>query len=678
MFNSTSTLDSKVRESEIFPRIRDAEKLMRENEIKMKDKYDPDPIKVGKSKIKKQKKIKTKIEDLGPFKPKKELDTTSFFSTFVINDDPEVAKFIEFSEIQFPNMYNPNVKNLDPGSIDKLWMSGFLDRAERDKDIIKKQQEKAALDSISTPDLGISETSSIVQKDNLSTKKNKNNLDLKDKLLLGNSSSSSSNKTKVNRNVVEADYDDLESMPMKQKHTKFQRGDDDSTVEALSTGFSYLETSQTLSMDESVGSFSDKLKRAAEQKKEQASLASIQTKNKNKEKIILKSMEPYIAEIKAVKLRKKKVVVPTDGDKFISTDLEKLFDLERREHIAAATIQKIYRLSKRLGKWQWPILCNKMAVKIQRVIRGSMTRKFVARWFLTRNAVVINWQAGVRKVLSNKHIKPVLAKEYAAATTIQKIVRAKLGRKKLYNLKVHIAATHIQQLWRGIVSRTRADKLWLDRVVIPMQKYVRRMVAAKSFKEEKRQLDAAALLIQKRFRTWISSTKLSKALYNREMDYRINVIAVLTSEEEFVQEKLEKMTKRILNRGLRENAEHATKKLHDKMDLIRQKENDLVEITRQREILSPRALRQGWVTELDANIHELRAKVTDLKLEEIFVDSTLMHEIDHNLEEKILEIEKMAAYRDRLSHWRDQVFYFIFFLFNFKIIKINISINSIY
>jgi hypothetical protein len=655
MFNSTSTLDSKVRESELFPRIRDAEALMRENEVKMKDKYDPDPIKAGKSKVKKKKIPKTKkTEDLGPFKPRKEQDTSSFFSTFVINEDPEVAKYIEFSEIQFPNMYNPKVKNLDPGAIDKLWMAGFLDRAERDKDVIKKQQERAALDSISTPDLGISESSSMVKKDNLSAKKNKNNSDLKGKLL-GNSSIISS-KSKGNRNVVSANHDDLESMPMKQKHTKFQRGDDDSTVEALSTGFSYLETSQTLSMDESVASWSDKMKRATQQKKDEASLATIQTIKKKKEKSLLKTFGPYIAEEKAIKLRKKQVEVSTDGDKFISSDLENLFDLERREHIAAAVIQKIYRMSKRLGKWQWPILCNKMAVKIQRVIRGSMTRKFIARWFLTRNAVVINWQAGVRKVLSNKHVKPVLALEYSAATEIQKIVRAKLGRKKLNNLKVHIAATHIQQLWRGIVSRTRADKLWLDRVVLPMQKYVRRMVATKSFREERRQLDAAALLIQKRFRTWLSSTKLSKALYAREMDYRINAIAVLTSEEEFVQEKLEKMTKRILNRGLRENAEHALKKLHDKLDMIRQKENDLVEITRQREILSPRALRQGWVTELDANIHELRAIITDLKLEEIFTDSTLVHEIDHNLEEKISEIEEMAAYRDRLSHWRDQVF----------------------
>ena len=47
-----------------------------------------------------------------------------------MNDDPEMSKFLTYDGLVFPKPYE-TVK-LPPEFIDKLWVSGFMDRANRD------------------------------------------------------------------------------------------------------------------------------------------------------------------------------------------------------------------------------------------------------------------------------------------------------------------------------------------------------------------------------------------------------------------------------------------------------------------------------------------------------------------------------------------------------------------
>ena len=110
---------------------------------------------------------------------------------------------------------------------------------------------------------------------------------------------------------------------------------------------------------------------------------------------------------------------------FLSYDLDFVFDRERQEHEAAKRIQKSWRKIGRLKPWK-NIIKNMLAARtIQRVAKGMITRKWVARWFNVRNTTVVAIQACIRMKLSNIKIKPILAAEWKATIEIQRICRGK-------------------------------------------------------------------------------------------------------------------------------------------------------------------------------------------------------------------------------------------------------------
>lgn len=385
---------------------------------------------------------------------------------------------------------------------------------------------------------------------------------------------------------------------------------------------------------------------------------SVELKDSNKPKPIqyskrlLEMIGPYIQHAAEIKQRKQMV----DDDlslNFVSTELEKYFEIERVEHIAASKIQKAYRGSRGLLRWKEAIRGMRAAQCIQKVARGMMTRIWVARWYFLRNTCVGRLQSHVRKILSNKHVRPKLAIEQVEVVKIQRIIRGKLGRIRFRSIKLHVAATVIQVAWRGIVGRTRADRKWLDRVVIPIQTCVRRMSAVKQCKLERGSINTAAATIQKRFRIYVSNKKVTQKLKDREMEYLFENIQVLTAEESYAEERLERFKKRFFNSGLKEKSEHKLQKLYEKMEEIHKLENDYAEMVRQREILSPRALVQGWIQELEATIFRLREETTKAKLDCLFHEQCEVELSDAYLEEKLLEIEEFSALKERSAYSRN-------------------------
>eukprot|EP01031_Cornospumella_fuschlensis_P046848 gene46848-57360_t len=117
------------------------------------------------------------------------------------------------------------------------------------------------------------------------------------------------------------------------------------------------------------------------------------------------------------------------------------------------------------------------------------------------------------------------------AIRIQCCARRMLARHRVVNVLRNLAATRIQALWRGVVDRVLADRLWLDKRVIPIQCAARRMVAKNKFSGHYNVLNQAALLIQRKFRTILAARKVGNILHEREMGYRMNLVRLLTAEE---------------------------------------------------------------------------------------------------------------------------------------------------
>jgi hypothetical protein len=120
-------LDRRVRESELFPRIRDAEVEMALNEKTF--------IKRQIAR-KKQREIKAKGEISNIPKLPPITDTKEFFSTHVLNKDPSAAAYMPFNEVFFPRLFNPVTEKAPPHSIDELWMLGFQHEALRPKELV--------------------------------------------------------------------------------------------------------------------------------------------------------------------------------------------------------------------------------------------------------------------------------------------------------------------------------------------------------------------------------------------------------------------------------------------------------------------------------------------------------------------------------------------------------------
>jgi len=321
---------------------------------------------------------------------------------------------------------------------------------------------------------------------------------------------------------------------------------------------------------------------------------------------------------------------------------------------AAQVIQRSFRKSRLLVPWRLATKMVAAIIPVQSLLRGVMTRKLVARWHAARTSIVTAWQARIRRIQSNKHVRPRLAKELKAACEIQRIIRGKLARSRCWRLRANIAAERIQCMWRGTVARVRADMMWLNRVVIPIQCITRKKIAKRMVKAGLAEVNAASLKIQQSFRAWKSKVRLGEFLHARELDYRLNQVAALTSEEEYVIEQLGKLAQRISKGTVKKKLDDAIKDLFNDFDEIYMLENDLIESRRQREILSPRAIQQGWVKELDQGAIEFREKLTNMKLNCLFNNNYKVALLEMEVERRVEEVVAMGAYRDKLRIFREQ------------------------
>jgi hypothetical protein len=161
--------------------------------------------------------------------------------------------------------------------------------------------------------------------------------------------------------------------------------------------------------------------------------------------------------------------------------------------------------------------------------------------------------------------------------------------------------------------------------------------------------------IQKVFRLYVSKKKLGEKLYDRELNYRMDCITVLGVEEEFAQDRMEKVMKNFLKKDYKNEAVSSATVYHDSLDEIAKMQVGLVDMTRQIDILSPRAIAQGWYQTLHKNTHELRIALTKKKIKCFFDEKLASLSKDKVFEIKVEEIESLSYARNRIKYAREQV-----------------------
>eukprot|EP01041_Mallomonas_annulata_P009643 gene9643-20041_t len=566
-------MNGRIRESEVFPRIRDAEDDMREKTRST----------LSKNLLLKHKKKQKKSES--------DIKSSCVFNTFAINKDPSISKYMPFDEIIYPKLFNDST--FPSEGIQDLWMSGLIDETYRNN--VRTMKKKIKMYS-EMPDSA----------------------------------------------VFPHLIDSLESY-------------NQASLPTLPTVYSIDRSLKSTSSHSSLISNTSKV--VSDHKKsltvdEQYRLDQLD-KSLNKKRIpkIHEQFKPYQdSNNRMTKARKpmKKI------EQLIhANEIESYFDNERKKHSAAIIIQKMWRRPVPIRQWRHASHLLRMALKIQKVARGFLARRYVAHWIYFRNKYIPLWQSRMRKWLSNQHLKFILAREKAACTAIQKIIRSKIAKERWKRLHADFAATRIQCLWRGITGRVVSDRIWLEKVVIPIQKAARRMLAKIHVKRLRRELNTAALQIQSWYRSWYSSKETFRRLYTRETNYRNDVMAILCSEEEYGEDTLLKLAERITKKNIRERLEVASKDLTETYVTIQAQENEILETKRQLYCLTPRAIQMGWKSELQKTANLLREKLTLTKLDALFNKSLHVRQLEDQLESRVEELESMARLCLRASHCRD-------------------------
>ena len=654
------TVDKRIVESERFFRIEEAE---------ARAKASRETLEKG---IKAKLKAREKSKKEGSTSPAKmgllpEVAPPHFFSAHVLTKDPEAAKWLDYTEVVFPKPYNVLAEadvTMQPDFIHNVWISGFLDRSNRDA-------------------LAIARQAAIKKAKEVSKKKKK-----KVGVIYEDVSSVDSSTHKSLDDGSEGGRNDSDSLAgiKKFKPLRDQIAHIGGQASTLSQDISNIESSQASVASRSVTSSVSSAKarfysdiEAAEQAREKAAEARrlAQEKRKSEKKHIVEMMKPYQEQITDYLIRKQTgnwmPVRKTEEEEraaaaeaaggaaaeelkfasFMSVDLDRIFDKERQEHEAATRIQKWWKKFKRLLPWNFIVSRMLAAARIQRMVRGVITRVWVAKWYNSRSKVVTKIQANIRRFQSNKRTKPLLALDQKMVLEIQRIVRGKIGRLKWSRIRWNIAASRIQALWRGVVARAQCDKMWLDRVVVPIQQMARKYSARHYVEKVRKEVNAAAMVIQKKVRSRQSCQKLTKKLISREIEYRMDSISMLTADEEYWQEKISKIVTRLMQKDMRAKAEEANLSYHQGLLDVYNAENAYVEMMRQKEILSPRAIVQGYYQELNRNCIDMRDKLTELKKEVMFKRLIHHHHVDAQFEHQVKILVDLADKRDRLNKFRD-------------------------
>ena len=134
------TVDERISKSERFPRIRDAAASVKAKQDALRQRVEErdflreqarqerllngrgegeDDLPTDDPTVKKQQLVEEDYIENG------------FFTAHVLNEDPEMSKFVPYDYLVYPKPYEV-VKDLPPDFIDKMWIAGFMDRANRD------------------------------------------------------------------------------------------------------------------------------------------------------------------------------------------------------------------------------------------------------------------------------------------------------------------------------------------------------------------------------------------------------------------------------------------------------------------------------------------------------------------------------------------------------------------
>ncbi|TYZ57748.1 hypothetical protein PybrP1_007757 [[Pythium] brassicae (nom. inval.)] len=320
--------------------------------------------------------------------------------------------------------------------------------------------------------------------------------------------------------------------------------------------------------------------------------------------------------------------------------VDDLLALEKRYAMSAARLQKWWRACLRRAFWATYVRKTSASVAIQRVARGMLCRGWVRVWHASRTSGASQIQAAFRGFYVRRVVAAWVRWERVNVCRMQAVVRGHFARTRARRRQQSVAALHIQTLWRGFASRKQSDLLWLAQKAVHLQRLVRGALARKAVRGLRLRAEVAATQLQRMFRGVRARQAVGELLRDRETSNRQELMRVLEVEEEWHRVQREKMAKRL-----------------ERLQLVDEcMESIYLDMQTQRLRVSPRAIEQGWVEEMEGKMKLQRAAITKLKLETVFQLGLELKQKEELLLDFRRRLRDLEERRRNFEIWREEEF----------------------
>ncbi|ETW00442.1 hypothetical protein H310_07068 [Aphanomyces invadans] len=298
--------------------------------------------------------------------------------------------------------------------------------------------------------------------------------------------------------------------------------------------------------------------------------------------------------------------------------VDDLISLEHRYQKSAQCVQRAWRRYSARSFLQRYFAAVKAAITIQRHIRGVLCRKLVRLWNLSRLRFVAKIQAVYRGHLTRRVFQTQLAWETYNVNVIQKWTRGHCGRRRARAARNDLAAERIQCLWRGYHSRKLSDRKWLGVKATTIQSHMRRFLSQKRTQDQSQRYHAAAIAMQRLFRGTLARARVESMMRDRETHNRKVVMDVLDAEIAWQTTHLDKLQRRLDKSSLETKVVELEGELHRLHIKVNDMESIYIDMSDQKARMSPRAITDGWLSEMEDKMAKQRRRITNAKLDAVF------------------------------------------------------------
>ena len=235
------------------------------------------------------------------------------------------------------------------------------------------------------------------------------------------------------------------------------------------------------------------------------------------------------------------------------------------------------------------------------------------------------------------------------AIEIQRFVRAQLVQKRVNVRLQHRRATQIQALWRAVTGRAKADRAYLDKHAIMIQKQIRRFMERLTFRRMHREQTQAAKIIQTGFRSYAARCIRNQKLWERGADMRAELRELLHGQDAYLKRMIENINRKKVRANYDVKIAQLELEFETEVDTILLNEFDFVNSQNEHARLSPRGLQQGWAKQLLNDLERYRDQVSKHKERALFVVAKQQRKLVHEKEKTEGHLDSLIGERKYLK-----------------------------